>query len=214
MLRRSGRLPPILGPVSQTCHQCGAPVRTADVHCRYCGARLAGAAPDAAEVARARLARAGELRGYAEAMAHVPPLAGHKMGSYVGVGCFGAWSLAAAGMGFFASFGVGPLGGFALPFVLVPLLMAAFGVFAAVTLWRKTAPIRSGEFHREPVLVVAKRSEHGDKSTSYFVTVEHQSGERHESLVDGRVHGRLQEGDLGIAYSAGEFMLDFKRLSE
>lgn len=48
-------------------------------------------------------------------------------------------------------------------------------------------------------------------STTYYVTVEYEDGERQEFRVKGRVYGLLAEGDKGLLTYQGTRFLEFVR---
>jgi hypothetical protein len=99
---------------------------------------------------------------------------------------------------------------FPIIFLLVGLAMVGGGIRGLVKL--STSPLE-----RLPSVVAGKRQEYssssrGSGSTSYYVTIETEDGQRKEHPVRGRLYGEVQRGDVGVAYVKGGFLLDFKRV--
>jgi hypothetical protein len=119
--------------------------------------------------------------------------------------------------------GGGPGGAFALAPIcmsIVPLGMAAFGVYLFVAMQKKMRSIETSPVVALPVVVVDKRTQvsggSGDSSaqTHYFVTCETEDGERKEYPVwDGNLYGRMAVQDAGIVYLRADHALDFDRVA-
>ena len=189
--------------------------------CSYCGARLIIERSIAETRRDERDTRLDRVRGdlaYAAAMLHAPSVTTHLAGGMMGVGCMlgfaavaGLMALGASGFTFFGFSQFGAAGAPALIFVLVPLLMCGMGVMGAIVTARRTRMLAMTAFERRPALVRDERSQSGEKSTSHFVTLEFDDGERHEYQVDGRTAGNVALDDVGVAYIKGEFLIDFRR---
>lgn len=213
------------------CKGCGArPRGPAERFCAYCGAALPVPRSDADRRRDEREARFAALRAHPAARsadAHRPSAAPHLLGAAFGTGflvLFVLVALAIAGGGaLLGGFGGAtvtgsPWGGaLGLPFVVVPLAMAAFGVYAAVRSAGRAAHIASAPLECVAALVrdqrtqVSRTGEHGT-STSTFVTLEAEDGERTEYPLQGRLIGRVAVDDIGFAYVQGGALLDFRRV--
>lgn len=121
---------------------------------------------------------------------------------------------------------VRPEGTFGMVWALVSLLFAALGLAgAAWALWRLVR-FTSSSLDRVPALVVDKRqhvrrrtssgpggmSGTTSTSTTYYVTLELETGARRELRARGRLYGRLGAGDAGVAYVKDRHLLDYQRL--
>jgi hypothetical protein len=112
----------------------------------------------------------------------------------------------------------GPPPLFNFMFVLIPVLIVGFIVFAIVrglVSWSQNnaSPVLTRE-----AVVVSKRTEmwggSGDSSanTSYYVTFEFADRTRVELPMRGTTFGMLAEGDRGVLTSQGTRYMDFQPL--
>ena len=203
------------------CPECGAlPSGLPRSTCEYCGARLT---TEATPSERARGDRAARLDAverhpdFAAAMEHTPDLRGHIVGAYVGIGCFGAFSvltalLALSGLGIIVIGDFGPQSNVPAAAQIIPGLMSAVAGFVALQMARKGREFKAAPLERRPALVRDERSRAREKSTSYFATLEFADGHREEFPVSAEVASRAVRDDVGVAYLKGGVVLDFRRI--
>jgi amino acid transporter len=218
------------------CPNCGGDNLPGAATCQFCGSHLP--APASSSDRRAALGRVKSSPQYAKsnlperhaklptfhpvhkAFAVVFPLVFVGVALFIFVmmlgmgGIFGAVGFGAGGRAG-GLFGVIPL-----CMAIVPLGMAALGVFMFVTMRKKMQTIETSPVVALPVIVADKRTEvsggSGDSSatTRYYVTCETEDGERKEYPVwDGNLYGRMAPGDAGIVYLRADHALDFDRVS-
>ena len=197
---------------ARTCPHCGA-VRTAEAgrSCADCGAELSGPppGPETLSARFAALARDPELHAWAARRPSVTAIAVQLGFGVIFAGVF-------VGV---ASFVLLQSGDRAVPagFRLVPGFMLLVGLGMAVTFAARALRFARAPRRHEPALVTGKRTKitHGGRntqtSTTDFVTLEFADGQRHEYRARGPVMGRCAEGDLGLAFLKGEYLLDFAR---
>lgn len=94
------------------------------------------------------------------------------------------------------------------------LLVAGLLVVRAVVRSREAgAPVR-----RQPALVVDDRTvvqtaeDDTRARTSHHLTLEFEDGRREELRARGRVAGLLAAGDMGVAYTKGRSLVEFRRV--
>jgi len=205
---------------SVQCSHCGAPFRAADARfCSICGnerpepAQLpAPLAPDAPE----RFVAAERHTSVPELLGHSPSTAGHMTSGWCSIVflilfCAGAASLWAVSfaMGWTDDAELGWL------FSLVPIVLGSVGlaflIFSVVGVVR----FRSAELVRSIALVVDKRTRVGGgevPNTTCLASLETKDRKRREYQVSCRLAQELTVGDLGMAYTKGDVLLDFKRI--
>jgi hypothetical protein len=108
-----------------------------------------------------------------------------------------------------------PPGAFFLRFMaLFPLAFAAFGAAIIVGALIERRRVRHGRLRTSQVLVRDERTEvaGGQKHTRalYFLTLESQSGRRHEYPVAGARAGRVSPGDMGVAYFRDDHLIEVR----
>jgi hypothetical protein len=219
------------------CPHCGADNAPGAAVCQYCGAHVPQPEQpgklDRAEVFQ-RIKKSPEYAqsNSPERHARLPrhhPLQKMLLFGFFAIFIAGALfiSVMMLGMGgafgFFGARAGGPGGGaFALiPMLMaiVPLGMAALGVFMFLTIRKKMQTIATAPVRAVPVIVADKRthvSGGGNNSsarTDYFVTCELEDGSRKEYQVwDGNLYGRMAPQDAGFLYLRADFALDFDRV--
>lgn len=210
-------------PSNEPCPECGArPKGPATDYCTYCGARLAQV-PSPAEIARnsreARLAAIERHPDFAAALAHLPDLRAHVASGFMSVGCLVAFTaitgfiaLSAMGLTVLGTREFGPGGVAGLPFVIIPGIMCALGLYGAFHQMKVAKAFRDGALERVPAVVRDERTRKGKESSSYYVTLEFVGGKRDEYRVDGELAGRVVPDDVGVAYIKGGHLVDFRRL--
>ena len=197
------------------CSNCGAPRKREGARfCAYCGARF----PGDSETARApRPERAEVLEAlrdtpeFARALTHVPRV----RGGLVGAGCLTlfllVWLGGVAAFAFGASTFTSGLD-IGAPFLIVPLLMFAGGLYALIAHLRRTHRLATGALEREPAAVGAKRTRVVNDSSTELFTLEFEDGEREERAIPPRLAPTVAVGDVGVAFSKGGILVDFGRI--
>jgi hypothetical protein len=102
-----------------------------------------------------------------------------------------------------------------LIFRLFPMIFVLVGAGMLIGGLRGLVKLATSPLERLPAVIVGKRQQYdtdsrGSGSTSYYVTIQTEDGERKEHLVQGRLYGEVQRGDAGVAYLKGGFLLDFR----
>lgn len=201
------------------CPGCGARVKSVDARfCEYCGAAM----PEPEPVAPIAPSRYGDLGsrfraldshpGLGELMAYAPSGASTMLG-YAFLILFG-FIFGGIGFAVFLGFASGPGGAVAL----FPLLFVLIGVGISIGGLVKIVRFSNAPLRREPACVTGERTQvsgggrNRSASTSYYVTLEFPDGRRHEYRTKGSVVGEVSEGDLGMAYLRGGYLLDFRRV--
>jgi hypothetical protein len=204
--------------------------------CQYCGAHLPQAAPagklDRAEVFQrirksAAFAESNSPARHARLPRHHPAQKALVFG-FFGLFIAGALFIFVMALGMSGAFGIfgaraggGPgaaLGLIPLLMAIVPLGMAAVGVFLFLTVRKKMQTMETAPVVALPVIVADKRthvSGGGNNSarTEYFVTCELEDGSRKEYQAwDGNLYGRMAPQDAGVLYLRAEYALDFDRV--
>jgi hypothetical protein len=195
------------------CTGCGAKIPTADGACPYCGtASGAVAAPpvaaDPAALRAERFRRVRESRSYENERANVPTssgAAGKHWNRVLTGAVFAAISL-------FIFTRSGRHGG---AFVLVPTAFVLIGVGIVVASAARITRFRRAPTRTSAAIVAAKRTEvrrgkHG--GTDYHVTLEFESGARHEYEVTGSMYGTVTEDDIGVAHIRDAYLTGFRRI--
>jgi hypothetical protein len=101
----------------------------------------------------------------------------------------------------------------------VGLLIVAVGVAIAIHGFVRFGRLLSAPVRTSPALIVGKRTEvwgggtDTSARTTYFLTLELEGGDRRELPTGGRVYGLAAEGDVGVAFTRGASLLDFRRLN-
>jgi hypothetical protein len=194
------------------CPSCGKAIRPEESVCPYCGStiRQPAGTPAPEEINVSELRRHSreleELLGYT-------PSAVRTGARLVILSVFGFVFTAFAIFFIVVSKGEGAprvFRLFPLIFVLVGVVMMGGGIRGLVKL--TTSPLE-----RLPAAVVGKRqhyssSSQGSGTTSYYLTIETEDGQRKEHSVRGRLYGQVERGDAGVAYLRGGYLLDFRRV--
>lgn len=210
------------------CPSCGASLPEDSLTCEYCGSRTT---PPSQQHDRDIFRRVKESPLYADRLsaARIEKLPKPGVWSLIPVIIF--FTLFCGGTLFMSIMVIAVGGMFSLseqsfsfafiPFCmgLVPLGMFAFGIFMAVSMFKRFKLMNSGKVEAVPAIIVGKRTQvsggSGDSSasTAYFATVEFEDGERKEfTIYDGSLYGRISEDDAGILFSREQFAVDFDRV--
>ena len=105
------------------------------------------------------------------------------------------------------------------PFALIPLLFTAIGGWVLYDALRRRTRFMNARLLRVPALVVGERTKvtgggrNSSATTTYFVTLQYDDGERHELRTKGAVIGEVTDGDIGYAFVRDIYLLDFARLN-
>jgi len=193
------------------CHSCGARLISGEKECPRCGARVDGeggiAGPPEFEFRIPKESR--ELR---DLLNHTPSSIPARSGQ-IFTTVFGlVFTLFAVFFIFIAS-----LMGAPLLFKVFPVIFVIVGVGVVMQGVSGLAKLTRGPLERLPAVVVGKRQHYdtdseGSGSTTYYVNLQTENGNRKEHLVPGKLYGQLERGDTGVAYLKGGFLLDFRRL--
>jgi hypothetical protein len=220
------------------CPHCGADNPPTAAVCQYCGAHIPlperAAKLDRAEVFL-RIKKSAEFAQSNLPDRHARLPKHHPVQKMLLFGFFGVFIAGALfifvmmlGMGgMFGLFGArarsaggGMLGLLPMLMSIVPLGMAALGVFMLLAARKKMQAIATAPVVALPVIVADKRthvSGGGNNSsarTDYFVTCELEDGSRKEYQAwDGNLYGRMAPRDAGIIYVRAEYALDFDRVA-
>ncbi len=206
---------------SRQCGNCGAAVAKLDArYCEFCGHELPrpAAPPPVAPAGpygdvEARFAALQQHAELQRLMLQVPKVAGIGCGLVFTIGFFVIFIGVAVFM-------FGAMGSTGAPSIMkvVPLFFILVGSVAAFTIVRRLNNFSRAPLQREPAMVVGERTEvsgggrNSSSSTTYFVSLEFPGGRRSEYRTQGQVVGKVSDGDVGVAYLKGEFLVDFERL--
>jgi hypothetical protein len=198
------------------CSGCGARVTQSEGRfCQYCGAELPALPreePPPSESSPDPFAALSRDPALEQILALRPSTAAPMMG--YGCGIVAGFFFIAVSLFVFTGFQM--VGGF--PFSLFPLLFVGIGVTIVVVSIRKAMKYGGAPLESRPALVSGERTmvtgggRDSSASTSYFVTLEFEDGRREEYRTTGKVTGEVREGDLGVAFVKGGYLLDFRRL--
>ncbi len=103
-------------------------------------------------------------------------------------------------------------------FMLIPGAVIGLGIFMLQKTMKSSAAFKRAEMRSWPGLIVDERSNTsggGGRSrahTSYYVTLQDMAGRRREFRARAPVAGKVGAGDMGVAYSKAEFLIDFNRV--
>jgi hypothetical protein len=209
------------------CPSCGADNAPAAANCNYCGSHLplTGSLANSAVFARIKSSTAFAARNSPERHARLPNVGSlQKVFLFVFfaifVGGAAVMSIFMCGMGGLFAGGGGAMALMPVIMAVVPLGMAAFGVFMFLAIRKRMSSIENDPVQPTAVIVVDKRTHvsggSGDSSASthYFVTCELEDGSRQEYQVwDGSLYGRMAANDGGILFLRGGYGLDFDRVT-
>jgi hypothetical protein len=202
------------------CGGCGARVTKDEARfCDYCGAELPRLAPEpprersGSERFEDAFAALAEHPEYERLLAFTPSTSKVTMG----YGCGAAFGV------LFAVVSLVIMGGFQkagapFPFSMFPFLFVGIGIFVVVFSLSRAAKFSKAPLGRRRARIAGERTrvsgggENSSASTSYYVTLEYESGRREEFSTSGKVVGEVSEGDMGIAYLKGGHLLAFERL--
>ena len=193
------------------CHSCGARLISGEKECPRCGKSVDGGAGGAEtpELEFRIPAESSELRRLLD---YTPSSLGARSRQIV-VTIFGlVFTLFAVFFIFVAS-----LMGAPLLFKIFPVIFLIVGVGVVMQGVSGLARLTRGPLERLPAVVAGKRQHYdtdseGSGSTTYYVTLQTENGDRKEHLLPGKLYGQLERGDTGVAYLKGGFLLDFRRL--
>jgi hypothetical protein len=194
------------------CPGCGAQISPDDVRCRYCGSTI----PQSAVASVTRRADPTELlkqsKDLEELLRYTPSGAAMSAGMVI-MTVFGL---------IFTSFAVffittASRSGAPTIFRLFPFIFVLVGLGIMATGIRGLVKLSTSPLQRVPAVVAGKRQEYsssseGSGSTTYYLSIETEDGERKEHRVRGRLHGEVERGDAGVAYLKGGYLIDFKRV--
>lgn len=194
------------------CPSCGKAIRPEESVCPYCDRTIR---QPAATVAKEEV-NVPELRRHSreldELLRYTPSAVGKGAGLVV-LSVFGFVFTA------FAIFFIVASKGADAPrvFRLFPLIFVLAGVVMMGTGIRGLVKLTTSPVERLPAVIIGKRqryssSSRGSGSTSYYITIETEDGERKEHSVRGRLYGQVERGDAGVAYLRGGYLLDFRRV--
>lgn len=204
---------------ARKCDNCGAlAARSASRFCEYCGTELplqedAGPSPSESPLARAE-ARFVALDDHPETvrwMSHIPSFSQVTSQYYQSV--LGIVLLLVIGsvvtLVFFAT--CPPLG--FIPLALLILMAITMSKQAS-----KASAASGAEVERVPALVIDERTkitgggQNNAARTLYFATLQFRDGSRRELDVFDELAGKITQGDAGIAFLKGDFLVDFGRV--
>lgn len=109
-------------------------------------------------------------------------------------------------------------GSFQTAFSVLLLCFSAVGI--GITVWAifRLIKLSAAKLSRPPALIVDKRisirSSRRSTSTTYYITLELDDGERRELEAIGKLYGKVTNGDAGVAYIQDVFLLDYRRLAD
>lgn len=193
------------------CRSCGARLLSGEDKCPYCGTHVAGERGPAerSEFEFHVPKDSTELR---DLLNYIPSSLPARTGQVVMI-VFGL---------VFASFAVffivmASRMGAPLVFRLFPVIFLIVGIGIVMGGISGLARLTGSPLERLPSVVVGKRQDYdtdskGSGSTTYYITLQTEDGNRKEHLVPGKLYGELGRGDTGVAYLRGGFLLDFRRL--
>lgn len=194
------------------CPFCGKAVWLEDVRCPYCRNVIprseASAATEHADASR--LPR--QSKELEELLRYTPAAAGTGVGLII---------LTVFGLVFtsFAIFFIvtSKAGGAPFFFRLFPLIFVLVGVGMTAAGLAGLMKLTGSPLERLPAVVVGKRQNYssnreGSGTTSYYLTIETEDGQRKEHSVRGSLYGQVERGDAGVAYIKGGYLLDFRRV--
>lgn len=205
---------------SPNCPACATPFRDGDARfCNLCGAeRVESERPPAplALDASERLAAAERHPSVPELLGHSPPTAGHMTSNWCAIGFLIAFCAGAAAIGA-VSFAMGWTDDAELGwlFSIVPIVLGGVGLALLILTVARVARFRSAELVRAIALVIDKRvrvSGGEVPNTTCLASIETKHRKRREYHVDCKLAGTIAVGDLGMAYTKGDVLLDFKRI--
>lgn len=103
-------------------------------------------------------------------------------------------------------------------FKLVPIAFVGIGCFLVYRMLARGARFAASDLATKLALVVDERvrvSGGGDAgtNTTYFVSIENESGQRTEYETSDTVAGKVAQGDMGVAYVRADRLLDFERVA-
>ena len=193
------------------CRSCGARLLSGETECPRCGARVDGesgiAGPPEFEFRIPRESR--ELQNLLNyTPSSLPARSGQIFTTVFGL----VFTLIAV---FFILI-AGRMGA-PLLFRIFPVIFVIVGVGVIMHGVSGLARLTRGPLERLPAVVVGKRQHYdadsgGSGSTTYYVTLQTENGDRKEHLLPGKLYGQLERGDTGVAYLKGGFLLDFRHL--
>lgn len=200
------------------CQHCGATIKSQGARfCEFCGTELvregAPRMQTRDEALRTRFELLNEHGDLRRLMKHTPKA--EPPPSNLGILIIGPFIV------LFIVFFMKTAGGMGAPsfFFIVPLLMLGAIGFAVVKSVSGTAKYRSAPLQRRPAIVVDERTKvsgggkNSSASTTYYVTLEFEDGQRREFTVGTRLAGSVTEGDAGVAYTKHEHLAAFERIS-
>jgi len=198
------------------CPNCGAAIaRGSAKFCEFCGTELVRPGeprpPTADEMAEEGFRRLKEHPNLPALRRHRPKSSGFVHG-YIAASVVGVFFTIISLVIFtgFKSFEP-PISLFPLLFTFVGIGLVIFGVSRAIRF--ANAPVE-----RELVRVAGERvsvsggGENSSASTTYYVTLEYEDGQRAEYHATGRTAGQVSEGDFGMAYLKESVLVDFRRV--
>lgn len=214
--RRRGRRYRRRGMLSaMICDRCGATIEES-AFCKYCGARVLrpAATPGGGATDPARFELAAASPNLAVAMAHEPrPPVVANIVAPLFMAVFGIGFLAVATSMMSGDDSPAPAG-FRVMFAVIPL------VFIGLAVWMVVRGVRFAQapVHKALAVVIDERTaisgggKNSSVRTTYYATVQFQAGDRREYETYGWLAGRIAAGDLGVAFTKGDTLIDFLRL--
>lgn len=193
------------------CRSCGARLLSGEDTCPYCGTHV-GAERGPAERSEFEFRIPKESAELRDLLNYIPSSLPARTGQVVMI-IFGL---------VFASFAaffivMASRTGAPLVFRLFPVIFLIVGMAIIIGGISGLARLTGSPLERLPSVVIGKRQDYstnskGSGSTTYYITLQTEDGNRKEHLVPGKLYGQLERGDTGVAYLKGGFLLDFRRL--
>ncbi|MEY2746971.1 MAG: hypothetical protein RL112_2013 [Planctomycetota bacterium] len=198
------------------CPNCGAKLHRPDLSlCAYCATPLSiGAAQQVDAATIARLQRMREHKSFAAAMSFVPPdqVVERQAGRLLTRGTLALAAGLALGLaGFLLRDGAA-----FLPLVVLGGALALAGSWALLRPAALRAAHRAAPLLRRPALVAERRSTTAlEGAVDYYFTLRFDDGSEGEFHWPGQgtMYEPLSNGYTGIAYTRGDRLIDFRRLT-
>jgi len=200
------------------CTNCGASItRDSAKFCEFCGTELvrpeAPRPPTADEMISEGFRRLREHPDLSAMRRHRPRTSGF-VGGYIAASVVGA-VFTVVSLVIFSGFNAAEA---PFPFSLFPLLFTFVGVGLFFYGISRAFRFANAPVEKDLVRIAGERvsvsggGENSSASTTYYVTLEYEDGQRTEYLAGGRTAGQVSEGDFGMAYLKESVLVDFWRV--